>query len=764
MEDIIGLLHTGGYSCVIKKNTEIRTFTQRGVADLYDLYQTDASFMLGASVADKVIGKGAAALMVLGGIKQVYADVISTPALEVLQQAGVSVSFSKEVPHIINRNKTGWCPLETACDKIKSVQEMFPVIRDFITTLRTTKKITGAFLACLLGSYSMQAQQQDSLQVARTITTDEVVVTGTRNATDIRHLPMTISIIDRPTIEQRYEPSLLPVLTEQVPGFFTTSRGIMGYGVSIGAAGGMTLRGIGGSPTTGLLVLIDGHPQYMGLMGHPIADAYQTMLAERVEVLRGPASVLYGSNAMGGVVNIVTRKQQENGIKTTVNMGGGSYGTLQTEASNQIKKDRFSSVVTASYNRTDGHRENMAFEQYGGYAKLGYDLTENWKIWGDANVTHYNASNPGTISKPLIDNDSRITRGMTSIALENHSDKTSGTISFFYNWGRHKINDGYSPDEQPQTSHFNSKDKMMGISWYQSATFFEGNRLTLGFDYQHFGGESWYQVVETGKRNPGVDKQMDEFAGYMDIRQNISNWLSLDAGIRIDHHSHVGTEVIPQGGLALHLPNYTEAKAMVSKGYRNPTIREMFMFSANPELQPESLINYELSFSQHLLENRLSYSANLYYINGENLIIAVPVDGRMQNTNTGKVENWGVETTFSYRFNASWNMSSNYSWLHMKYPVVASPEHKLFVGVDFTQNRWQVSTGIQYIKGLYTTVKDGNGPQENFVLWNLRGNYRLCNLVQLYIKGENLLAQRYEINAGYPMPKATVMGGINLSF
>lgn len=144
----------------------------------------------------------------------------------------------------------------------------------------------------------------------------EVVVTGTRNETDVRHLPMTVSVVNRSQIEKRYEPSLLPVLTEQVPGFFTTARGVMGYGVSTGAAGGMSLRGIGGSPTTGLLVLIDGHPQYMGLMGHPIADAYQSMLAERVEVLRGPASVLYGSNAMGGVVNIVTRRQQEEGVNT----------------------------------------------------------------------------------------------------------------------------------------------------------------------------------------------------------------------------------------------------------------------------------------------------------------------------------------------------------------------------------------------------------------------------------------------------------------
>ena len=121
----------------------------------------------------------------------------------------------------------------------------------------------------------------------------------------------------------------------------------------------------------------------------------------------------------------------------------------------------------------------MKFEQYGGYAKLGYDINSFWKVWGDVNVTHFNASNPGTIQVPLIDNDSRITRGMTSFALENHYEKTSGALSFFYNWGRHKINDGYQIGKEPQKSHFNSKDKMLGVSWYQSATLFTGNRLTL---------------------------------------------------------------------------------------------------------------------------------------------------------------------------------------------------------------------------------------------------------------------------------------------
>lgn len=105
----------------------------------------------------------------------------------------------------------------------------------------------------------------------------------------------------------------------------------------------MSLRGIGGPaqsgvPTTGMLVLIDGHPQYMGLFGHPISDAYQSLMAERVEVLRGPASVLYGSNAMGGVVNIVTRKMREDGVKNYLHTGYGSYNTLQSELTNRIRK------------------------------------------------------------------------------------------------------------------------------------------------------------------------------------------------------------------------------------------------------------------------------------------------------------------------------------------------------------------------------------------------------------------------------------------
>ena len=636
--------------------------------------------------------------------------------------------------------------------------------------MKKERFVLACFTGCLISAVSLQAQtSKDSTKVARSYAINEVVVTGTRSETDVRHLPMTVSVVGRPQLEASQQTSVLPVLNSQVPGFFSTSRGVMGYGVATGASGQMSLRGIGGPaqaalPTTGLLVLIDGHPQYMGLMGHPIADAYQTMMAERVEVLRGPASVLYGSNAMGGVINIVTRKMQEDGIRTNINIGVGSYGSIQTEATNRIRKGRFSSTVTASYNRTDGHRADMAFEQYGGYAKLGYDFTDNWKVWGDVNVTRFNATNPGSVMKPYIDNDQRITRGMTSFALENHYEKTSGALSFFYNWGDHWINDGYQPGGEPLQYRFNSNDQMLGVSWYQSIQLFQGNRLTVGADYFHFGGEAWNQFFD-GHRETSADKSLNEVAGYVDFRQDIAAWLTLDAGARVDYHSQTGTEFIPQVGLAFHLPENAEIKAMASKGFRNPTIREMYMFPPqNPDLKPEKLWNYELSFSQRLMDNRLSYGLNVFYINGENLIIRLPNPNGsgMLNQNSGEIENWGAEANVGYQFNPVWSVMANYSWLHMENPVLASPEHKLYGGVNFRKGRWSASTGIQYVKGLYTDLDAAT--KENFVLWDMQGSFKATNYLSFYVRGENLLAQRYEINAGYPMPKATFMGGVNINF
>jgi len=93
---------------------------------------------------------------------------------------------------------------------------------------------------------------------------------------------------------------------------------------------------------------------------------------------------------------------------------------------------------------------------------------------------------------------------------------------------------------------------------------------------------------------------------------------------------------------------------------------------------------------------------------------------------------------------------------------LAAPEHKLYAGGNFSKGRWNVSTGVQYIAGLYTSTAPA--VTEDFVLWNLRASFQAAKWLDIWARGENLLTQKYEINAGYPMPRATVMAGVNFNF
>lgn len=594
---------------------------------------------------------------------------------------------------------------------------------------------------------------------------DEVIVTGTMTEVNRKFLPMTVTSIGKQELQERYTSSILTTLSEQIPGMFVTGRGVMGYGVAAGAAGGMSIRGIGGNPNTQVLVLIDGHPQYMGMMGHPLPDAYESAMAEKVEVVRGPASVLYGSNAMAGVVNIVTKKQSQDGIHTYARAMYGSYNTLSAEAHNAFRSKGFTSFVSMNYNRTDGHRENSEFDQYGGYAKLGYDFSSHWNAFADVNATHYNATNPGLVKAPMIDNDAEITRGMTSFALSNSYARTSGALKFFYNWGNHQINDGYVTGGVPQKQLYHSTDNMTGISLYQTYSFFAGNDVTAGVDYIRYGGHAWNTPLSEGGKNGDIlmPIYINNLAGYINFRQIIAEKLTLNAGLRLDYNDRSGKELVPQLGVSYILTPATVLKAIVSKGFRNPTIKDMYMFPPqNPDLRPESLMNYEVSISQSFWDNALRFDLNLFYIDGKDIIFSDQSTGKLLNRNIDKVKNYGLELAAIYELNNRLSLNMNYSYLHMKYPVLAAPEHQLYLGGRYARSNWSVATGLQYINGLHTAI--GADPtKENYLLWNVRAAWSPIKILELFVKGENLLGQSYQINVGFPMPGATAFGGVSIN-
>lgn len=615
----------------------------------------------------------------------------------------------------------------------------------------TTSMAAGVMVASGVEGNNTAA---DSLEL------QELVVTGVCGSADVRRLPMSVTVIGRTQLAEQHQPSVLPTVAQQVPSLFVTGRAMMGYGVSTGAAGGINMRGMTGSSGQ-MLVLIDGHPQYNGIYGHPVSDSYQTLMAERVEVLRGPASVLYGSNAMGGVMNIVTRAMRHDGTKTNITLGSGSYGTVQTEVSNQIRSGKFSSTVSAQYNRTDNHRPRMGYEQYGGYMKAGYDFSSSWTAYVDADVTHFNAFYPGSVENPVYGAGQWITRGVVSAALENRYEATSGALSVYSNFGRHKIDDGSSDADKPAMRYFRSNDALIGVSWYQNVSLMQGNSLTAGVDYRHVYGRAYYTSKATGEVLDTPNKQSgrsyrNEIAAYLDVRQDLLQWLTVDAGLRVDHHSVAGTEWVPQVGFVIRPTETGEIKAMAGKGFRNPTMREMYLYpTSNEELEPERLWSYELSWRQRC--ETFSYGANIYYIKGDNMIQTV----ERRNVNTGKIENYGVEFEAAWRVNDHYKLTTNHSWLRMEYPVVAAPTYKGFLGADCNLGRVTLNAGLQYIGGLYTSV--GNDVRkENFCLLNTAVSYAATSAVALWVRGENLLAQRYETVFGYLMPRATVMAGVRI--
>lgn len=634
--------------------------------------------------------------------------------------------------------------------------------RIFKTNDMKCTKLTLALLAGAALSTSARADKPFS----DTLKLSEAVVTGTRTVADVRQLPFTVSVVDRKELTENYRPSILPTLMEQVPSLMLTSRGMMGYGVSGGAAGGLNMRGISGGAGQ-LMVLIDGHPQYQGIYGHPISDAYQTLMADRVEVVRGPASMLYGSNAMGGVINIVTRQRQSDGVETNVNVGGGSWGTVQTEASNQVKAGRFSSSVAAQYNRSDNHRDNMGFYQYGGFLKLGYELGSHWNAWLEGDITHFRAQNPGTVTDRLYGAKQWITRGDLSLGFDYKYGTTAGRLSVYDNMGRHKVNDGSDDTAVPQTRQFRSKDALAGASWYQTMQLLEGNHFTMGIDYQHIYGRAYYTELGTNRRIATSNKQSghshrNEVAGYADFRQDITPWLTADFGIRVDHHSVSGTEWVPQIGIVTRPLANATLKGMVSKGFRNPTMRELYLYPpSNEELKPERLVNYEISW-KHGLRN-FSYGVNLFYIKGDNMIQTAYVAGRPRNVNTGEIENSGAEVEASWQATPHLLLTTNHSVLHMVNHVLAAPEYKGYLGATWSQGMWALTAGVQQVAGLFTSVS-GNGTRENATLVHATATCHLTKFLDLWAKGDNLLAQKYEFVKGFPMPRATFMGGVNVRF
>ncbi len=616
-------------------------------------------------------------------------------------------------------------------------------------------KITIAFflIAFLLLDFPVAAQNKED-QPADTVQLKEVVITGTMVRVNKNNIPMAVTVIDQKQISESSASSILPILNGRVPGLFVTERGITGFGVSTNAAGQITMRGIGGNPTTGVLVLIDGHPQFMGIFGHPLADSYVASDVQRVEVIRGPASILYGSNAMGGVINIITKQPSEDGFHGNARILYGSFNTQKYMGNGGFRKNKFSAFASFNHDQTDGHRPNSNFNINNGYIKLDYELSDHLGINSDLSIADFRTTDPGPDTVNAVPGDKlHITRGYWAMAVDNDFGKFSGSAKLYYNFGEHFISNAF---DLPVDKGFHSTDNNYGINLYESGKLFKGNNITLGTDYTMYGGKA--ENVEPPA--PFIDTTVWEYGVFGFVQQTLFNRLTLNAGLRLQKHKVYGNIWIPAGGFAFKIADGTTWKASISKGFRSPTIQELFLFNHNPDLSPDHIINYETGITQSLQKGKVNIELTGFLVKGDNLIISVPLKGLL---NAGSIENKGIEFSANGNLTDRLNFDLTYSFIGMKSPVYATPENHLFVSGQYTVNRWGFTASVEDVGHLDTDYTSATAFQ-SYTLVNAKVFYHPWKKVEVYLNGENLLDQKYETLRYYTMPGITFFGGINLKF
>ena len=583
------------------------------------------------------------------------------------------------------------------------------------------------------------------------------VVTGTRVSALRDQVPAPISVVGRETIESSDENAVMPALLEQVPGLFITSRGVTGYSVSNGAAGAISLRGFGAANGR-VAILIDGHPQFESIYGHPVADEYLAAHAARVEVSRGAASVLYGSNAMGGAINIITRQPVKEGNELDVKLMGGSFGTYRGNVTDLYKNGRFTLTSSISVDRTAGHRVNSAFNSIGGMLNAGYQLSDVWSAKARVSLSDAYSQNPGPVSAPMLEGTANTIRGMAGVALENRSERVSGAVDLFCNWGNHIINDGHTASKPPQEYLFHGTDYTAGLTAYETFSPWNGNALTAGLDLLYYGGNAFRNPV---KEIYADHKCLDEEAVYLLDKQTLGAF-TFSAGLRLDRHSAYGLEWIPQFGATWTPESGTTVKISAAKGFRMPNMRELYMYAvANEALLPEKAWSYDLTVGQHFLDGRLNVEATAFYTKGSNIIEVNVVDGVRQNRNVGAFANRGAEFSADWKASKTLSFNANYSWLHIEKIYTGAPVHKAWIGGRWTPGRWGVDLGAMGISGLYLTTGE-NARTAQYVDLKARLAYRVTDALQLFVRGANLLNQSYETMDGFPEPGITVLGGISL--
>jgi len=607
----------------------------------------------------------------------------------------------------------------------------------------------------ILTSLILLCPQKSSAEAIPTYEIDTITVTANRSVSSGDDTG-TFEVISHEMISKGNYKNVSEVL-QTIPGVYFATESFLGNRSTESNTGPkIRIRGKGAK------LLIDGRPMNMPIYGCLTNNMLTLDHVERIEVNRGSESVLYGSDGLGGVINIITRKPGELGAGLMVR--GGENNTIISSLEHENTIGSFGYFISGSLKRSDGYRGNSDFKDENGFLKLSYEINPSLNLDTSFNIYNGNWNDPGTVLNPQLDFWADYKRRHTDITLSGKSETATYSFKVFHNEGHHIFTeqDGWQ-----------SRDNTNGYRTEMVKNFSGGiNRLIVGSDghwlagkalvdddiYNNFGFKFWLNNREWFREN--------EVALFASDRQILMDGLfSLVGGARIVHNSGFGNFFCPKLGVSINREN-SRIHFGYNRAFKSPSLLQTNLHKkSNPDLNPETANHFEVGGDYKITE-LLTVRGAVFYIDGDDQVGMKYIGGNPQGfENIGSWKHKGSELSMSWMPYPVFSLNAGYTYMDVGSNTQYNPKHQanLNVRTGWTLLGRELSLNLNGlgISSIYAS-NDSRDRLNDYMVFDLYADWRIHKYGSIIIGVNNLMDEKYESVRGYPLPGRVFTAGIRL--
>jgi vitamin B12 transporter len=622
------------------------------------------------------------------------------------------------------------------------------------------------FVVCILISAASVMRAQDAI---RSTATDQeegvaepVIVSATRTDIPLDQSPASVSVIDSEDLEQKQIERVADALRE-VPGLSIVQTGTPGQLTSV------FTRGL---PSEDTQILLDGIPINQGLAGLFNFADLTTDDIDRIEIVRGPQSTLYGPRALAGVIQIFT-KQGAGPPGITLSAEGGSYDTFRETIESDGKIDQFDYSIGASRLDTDNARPNNQYRNTASIADIGWSPNEALRVGSLFTYSLSDTGNPNTIFDPRpIDN------LLTERWLIGPHIDWKAT-----DWWEHKLIFSYDHERQlndPNQDGFVGPTRALferaQVDYQNDLRPTSWLTITSGFFYSRVnaGQERPFVSQAFGPQPTFISDHTQEVAGFVQATVNIDNFIFV-AGGRLDNFNQFGDVWTYRfaGSYKMDQTN-TTLHSSVATGFSPPSSQDK-IFGMNFGLRPEKNLGWDIGIEQRLWENRVAVDATYFHNDLSNVI---GLNGQFQTLNLGAAETQGLEAELRAQPIADLTFTASYTYLDAE--KTSSADISQPQGARLPRrprNEVYVSASYLWWKKLRTTLSakwvnareelNFGGPNfdiEDYSFANFAAEYEISPHLSVFGRIDNLTNEHYSEVFGFPALGRAAYGGVKLRF